>query len=65
MRRIISEFGLAQKLLTNTKQTNYVQDLYEYGKDAMNFAEMTIKRTRSEHTATHTPNVGISNRKVF
>ena len=49
----------------NTKETNHVQDLYENGKDTMNFAEMSIKRPRSEYTATHTPILGIRNRGVF
>ena len=31
----------------------------------MNFAEMSIKRPRSEHTTTHTPILGIRNRGVF
>lgn len=57
--------GVVQTLLANTKKTNHVQDLYENGEDTMNFAEMSIKRPCGEHTATHTPTLGIGNRRVF
>ncbi|MDZ7898342.1 MAG: hypothetical protein U5N85_10020 [Arcicella sp.] len=40
---------------TNPKKANDVQNLYKNGKDAMNFAEMTIERTRSKHTVAYSP----------
>jgi hypothetical protein len=42
-----SEISTIQQIkrqqLENTEEANDVQDLYGYGKDTMNFAEMTVE----------------------